>query len=209
MDETRRRRFARAAAVPLGLIASGALVFAGSQSAFTATTSNAGNAWQAGKVKLQNDGSGTMQASGGAAAFTVTKIKPGDTGSRCIQVESDSDVDGTVRFFVSSVGGAAGVGGQPLTSQLQLRVESAAGQSPATCAGFTPSTTVHDWSLMAALPTSFGTASATTEWSTVGDSSPTYRTYRVSWRLPTDSSNNLVMGGTAQATLNWEIRAGA
>jgi hypothetical protein len=204
MNETRRRRFARAAAVPLGLIASGALVFAGSQSAFTATTDNAGNAWEAGVVSLTNDGgSGTFATSSTPAVFSESPIAPGDTESRCVVVKNDSSLDGEGAWYVTNVVGEA-TSATEMRDALQLEVVFRVGAGANDCSNFTSlgtATTAYSGSFSGA-PTSFGTA-AQDPWDPSED-----RTYRITWSLPSTAPNT-VQGTTAGATLNWEIRAGA
>jgi len=54
-SKQRVRSVAKYTAIPLGLLASGALVLGFSNAAFTASTSNAGNNWATGSVSLTND----------------------------------------------------------------------------------------------------------------------------------------------------------
>src|SRR4051794_4529260 len=76
-----RKQFIAGAAVPAAVLASGALVWQSSYSAFSATTSNPTNNWTAGTVALADDDSNT-------ALFTATNLKPGSTGTKCIAVTS-------------------------------------------------------------------------------------------------------------------------
>ena len=66
------------AAVPVGLLASGLLIFTASYSAFSATTTNGANSWSAGTV--------TISSNPGTAMFTASGLKPGDTGTACVKV---------------------------------------------------------------------------------------------------------------------------
>jgi hypothetical protein len=206
MDETRRRRFARAAAVPLGLIASGALVFAGSQSAFTATTDNPGNSWEAGQVSLKNDGSnGTFATTSTPAVFTVDPIAPGDSASRCVVVRNESSIDGDAAWYLSDLIGENTTSVTEMRDALQLDVVFRDGAGENDCSDFSSlgaATTAYSGAFAGA-PTTFGGASQST-W----DSALDERTYRITWSLPSTVGNS-VQGTTAGATLNWEIRAGA
>jgi len=56
------------AAIPVGLLASGLVVFKASYSAFSATTTNGANSWSAGTV--------TISSNPGTAMFTTTGLKP-------------------------------------------------------------------------------------------------------------------------------------
>lgn len=216
MHETRRRRFARAAGIPIGLLASGALVFAGSQSAFTATTDNAANTWAAGKVLLKNDGAkGTavFDVNSTPAAFpasglgAATNIKPGDSASKCIVVENTSSLAGDVRWYVDSVGGAINSPGTAtLATQLLVKVDFAAGNF-ANCTSFPASPTNvfggASGAVLSGAPTTYSGA-ATGIWAPPGTAT-SYGTYRVTWTLPS-SATNAVQGGTATADFNWEIQ---
>ncbi len=216
MEETRRRRFTRAAAIPIGLLASGALVFAGSQSAFTATTDNTGNTWTAGKVLLKNNGAkatAVFDVNSTPAAFPATgggtnlSIKPGSSGSKCIVVENTSTLDGEVRFFATNVGGATNSPGtDALTTQLLVKVDFAAGQYLG-CASF-PATSTNVFGgasggLLSAIPATWALAQGSI-WSPTGASVST-GTYKVTWSLPSNATN-AVQGGTATADFNWEIQ---
>lgn len=218
MQETRRRRFARAGAVPIGLLAAGALVFAGSQSAFTATTDNAGNTWSAGKVDLKNNGGKTTA---GAADFAVNStpaafpatgggtnlvMRPGATDSKCIVVENTSDWTTPVKFYFTNVDGTfTAPGTAKLSTELLVKVEFAAGSSP-NCTGFTSSGTIFGATGSGAvMPTSgAGTtyASGFGAWTPVGGSA-SYATYKITWTLPS-TATNAVQNSTATATFNWE-----
>jgi len=90
-----------AAALPVGLVVSGALVWQSSYAAFSASTNNPGNAWDAGSVVLDdNDLSGAM--------FNSTDdgtLKPGSTRSRCIRVDYLGDLPADIKLYVTTPGG--------------------------------------------------------------------------------------------------------
>lgn len=218
MPESRKRRFLRSAAIPIGLLASGALVFAGSQSAFTATTTNDTNTWSAGKVALKNNGAkatATFDLNSTPAAFPATGtgtnlgMKPGDSGSKCIVVENSSSLTGPVKWYVDSVGGAAASPGTAaLTTELLVKVEFAVGQY-LDCTGFSAAspTTIFGGSTGAVLtgaPTTYGTGAGS--WTPTGGGADDYGTYRITWTLPSGAPN-AVQNGTATADFNWEIQS--
>jgi hypothetical protein len=93
----RTRRLATLIIGPTAILVAGLLVWQGSNAAFTATTRNAGNNWATGSVVLSDD-------SLGAAAFRVTGVTPGQTGSKCLVVTSQSTVPGEVRFYLGTLG---------------------------------------------------------------------------------------------------------
>jgi hypothetical protein len=76
-----RKQLIAGAAVPLAVVASGAMVWQSSYSAFSATTASPTNNWSAGTVALSDDDSNT-------AMFTASNLKPGATGVKCIAVTS-------------------------------------------------------------------------------------------------------------------------
>ncbi len=90
-----------AAAVIVGLIGSGMLVWQASSAAFSATTENPDNAWATGKVLLSDNDSDV-------AMFTATDLGGGDTGSNCIEVEYDGNVASTVKLYSDDPTGTLG-----------------------------------------------------------------------------------------------------
>ena len=127
MTDTRTRRHPAtylAVATVAGLVASGALIWQGSQAAFTAQTDNGVNNWDSGKVVLSDN-------DGGTALFNATGLTPGDTGFRCINVEYDGDVAADVELYVSASAGT-------LAPYINLTVDAGTGATDAACTGFTP-----------------------------------------------------------------------
>src|SRR4051812_44560547 len=83
----RRGALLRKSAVPIGLIASGALVWNASYAAFTATTVNPGNSWSTGSVALSDSQGGSSSGATGTALWSgQTNLIPGSTGTKCIKV---------------------------------------------------------------------------------------------------------------------------
>lgn len=80
-----------AAAVIVGLMGSGAMVWQASSAAFTAQTQTPNNSWDSGTVVLSDDRVGAM--------FTATNLVPGSTGTQCINIEYDGDVASTVKMY--------------------------------------------------------------------------------------------------------------
>ena len=86
-----------AAAVPVGLVLSAAVVWQSTSAAFTATTDNVGNSWQTGSVVLTDSDSN-------AALFNSTNdsaLKPGSTRSRCMRVDYTGSLPADIRFYVT------------------------------------------------------------------------------------------------------------
>jgi hypothetical protein len=193
MTETRRRRHPAtyiAVATATGLVVSGALIWQGSQAAFTAQTDNGVNNWDSGKVVLSDN-------DGGVALFNATGLVPGDTGTRCINVEYDGDVAADVELYVSSSTGT-------LAPYIDLTVEAGTGATDAACTSFAPLSPVSTFSgtlaSFASTHSSFATGFDTWAPSTPGS----VRSYRFTYTLQDD---NLAQDKSASATFLWEARS--
>jgi hypothetical protein len=113
-----------AAAVVVGLMGSGALVWQASSAAFTAQTTNPGNAWESGQVALTDDDSNGVMFALGSANLT-----PGDSGSRCIEVTYGGDVASNLKLYSTLTSSTS----TALAPYLLLDVEM--GDADDTCAG--------------------------------------------------------------------------
>jgi hypothetical protein len=208
MSKLRSRRFARNVAAPIGMIVAGMLVYGGSTAAFTSTTDNPGNTWSGGFVTLTNNGAGAAGtphvATSSPAAFTIAGAVPGSTGSKCFVVKNDSSVDGTAKFFVDSVSGAAQAPGTvPLSGYVKLSVDFSAGQYE-NCVSFPGSpTNIVNNVLLGSIGTSWATGHGS--WTPTGGGAADYGTYRVTYTVDA-AAPNTAQNGTASVDLNWEIR---
>ena len=119
---TRARKLALTAVV---LAAAVAVVGLGTYSAFSATTTNSGNAIAAGTVVLGDNDSN-------AAMYSVTNQKPGDTFQQCIKVDYTGSLSSTVKLYTTSTIGSLGQ-----YIDLQIRTGSGSPTFPG-CSGFTP-----------------------------------------------------------------------
>lgn len=207
MSAQSRRRALRAVAPVAGLLAAGLLVWQGSSAAFTATTDTAANNWTAGSVELRNNSNGgaTFNLTG-AAAFTVTGIKPGDSGSRCIAVRSTatSPVAGNARFYVTNTSGAL-LNGLNLAVDYQTVAAGTTAPQNADCSGFTSSGSVFSSAFNVA-PTTYAGAGATGQWALTGVANEN-RVYRITWSFPSTGSDNTYQGTTASAVFNWTVQS--
>ncbi|GAA0810121.1 hypothetical protein [Spirilliplanes yamanashiensis] len=161
-----------AAAVVVGLIGSGALVWQASSAAFTASTDNANNSWTSGSVTLTDNDFG-------GANFNETNLKPGDTGTKCILVTYNGSVASSVTLYSNTPTGTLG-------QYLDLDVSVGSGS---TCASpgtqtqiFGDVNTVPDNSSdtldnFAAAHTDWGTGAGTWTPSTAGTAKPYTFTY--------------------------------
>jgi len=100
----------------------------GTWSAFSSTTDNTGNSFQAGTVVLTDDDSGS-------AMLSLVNAKPGDTDTSCIEVTYSGTLASSVRLF----GTTAGTG---LDQYMDLVVTRGTGATfGASCAGFSADAT--------------------------------------------------------------------
>lgn len=188
----------KAAAVPVALLASGALVFQSSSAAFSATTSNPANSWASGSVALTDDDGGTSPTTG-TAMFTATRLKPGSTGTKCIVVTSQGTVASTLKLYASGVATT-----QAMSTYLNLNVEEGAGGSFGSCTGFTSASTTFTGTL-AAFAAKADYATAVGAYPLTG-TPPETRSYRITYTLDA-ATPNTVQGGTAAATFVWETQS--
>jgi predicted ribosomally synthesized peptide with SipW-like signal peptide len=121
----------------------GSIIASAVFSAFSATTSNPGNQFQAGTVSISDNDAG-------AAMYNILAAAPGATTSKCIKVTFDGNLPSTVKLYT-----AAGTTGLPASSQyLNLTITPGTQASPSfpSCTGFTPDAggaiytgTINDW----------------------------------------------------------------
>ncbi|RZU52770.1 hypothetical protein EV385_5593 [Krasilnikovia cinnamomea] len=179
---------AAAATVVGGIALSTGVMWQASSAAFTASTNNAANSWNAGTVALNDDDSSS-------AMFTASGLRPGSTAQKCIKLTYNGSLSGTVKLYSSAVSGALG-------PYLDLQVEEGTGGDFSSCTGFTP----------AGGPTYTGTlanfGSTKTDFTSgVGTFAPTgagqVRTYRITYTLNA-TTPDAQQGATASATFNWQ-----
>jgi hypothetical protein len=181
----RDRRALIVLAVLLPLAVS-AMVAQTTQAAFTATTSSAGNSWTAGHVSLTNDAAG-------AAAFSVSQIVPGATGTACVTVTYTGDLGAAVRLYVPSLTGSLG-------SYLDIVITEGTGASDAACTGFASSGVLFTGTLAAFTAAHSAWAGGVSAWTPVASSNES-RSYRIQWTLQDD---NAAQGQTVTAAFTWE-----
>jgi hypothetical protein len=189
----RAARLAAWIAIPVALIASGAVVSTASYSAFSATTVNPTSNWNAGSVALSDDDSNS-------ALFNATALKPGSTGSNCITVTSTGTLPSAVKLY-----GTGAATTNALSSSINLTVEQGTGGGFGSCTNFVAATT--GGTVFSGTLASFG--SSKTDYSTgVGSWAPNgagTQVYKITYTVPT-SAPSTVMGGTASLGLTWEAQ---
>ena len=187
------KKLVAGAAVPVAVIASGALVWQSSYSAFSATAVSPTNNWSAGTVALSDDDNST-------AMFTATNLKPGSTGTKCIAVTSTGSLASTVKLYGTSYATTNG-----LAANLNLKIEEGTGATSASCAGFTGGSTVYDAALSTFGTTKTGFASGVGSWAPDGTGSDT-KSYKITYTLSASTPDS-AQGGTAAVGFTWESQS--
>lgn len=172
------------------LVVNGLLVWSGTSAAFTSSTSNPTNNWNAGSVAVSDDDSN-------AAMFNATGLVPGSTGTRCITVTYGGDLASTgVKLYVSASSGTLG-------THLNVTVEEGSGGSFGSCTGFTSSSSIYTGTLANFASTSTAFASGVGSWAP--SSSGATRTYRFTYTLDAATPSSM-QSTTAGATFMWEAQ---
>jgi hypothetical protein len=198
--KTRARRIAAIAAGPLAVVIAGSLVWSASNAAFTSNTRNSGNAWSAGQVTLTDDDLG-------AAAFTVEQLTPGDTGSKCIVVTSNSNVAGEVRSYTENLS----ISGSDMSPHILLKIEQGTGGSFNDCTGFVPSPGALPAASLATLNTvNHDYATGGARWTTTGTPGETH-SYRGTWTFDTTGMTqqevDSLQSSRVSVDLVWELQS--
>ena len=184
------KKLVAGAAIPVALVASGALVWQSSYSAFSASTSNPDSNWTAGSVAISDDDSNT-------AMFNATALKPGATGTKCIAVTSNGTLPSTVKLYGTSYATTNG-----LAPNINLVVEEGTGATTGSCAGFTGGSTVYSGALSAFGTTKTSFATGVGSWAPAGAGSET-KSYRITYTLSASTPDS-AQGGTATLGFTWE-----
>jgi hypothetical protein len=104
----------------------GSLAAMGVFGAFSSTTTNAGNTITAGTVAIADNDAG-------AAMYSITNAKPGESVSKCIKVTYTGSIDADVHIYTTSTIGALGQ-----YVELTITPGSQATSTFPSCTGFTP-----------------------------------------------------------------------
>jgi hypothetical protein len=199
-SDRRRRRALRAATPLAALLIAALLVWQGSNAAFSASTNNTANAWETGNMYLENNGGGAVYGISTSGLFDEANLRPGDTGAKCITVDSAGSLSGDLRVFRGAVTGSA------LANVLTIRIDAfevgATTNVAADCSGYTGGTggALYNGTL-GAMTDTYGAASATSIALGGGDERVAYR---IAWEV--QDAGNALMGATTQTDLVWEVR---
>lgn len=173
----------------------GGAAVAGTWSAFSGTTGNAGNSFSAGTVHLTDNDAG-------ASMLSLANARPGDATTGCLLVTYGGTLDASVRLHGTTAG--------DLAPYLTLTVTRGTDSAPsfASCASFTADSTdylgagpgVVYSGLLSAYPATYGAGVSDPDvtW-TPGES----RSYKLRVELVNDEAAE---AKTATATFRWEAR---
>jgi len=206
----RWRRISKAAAIPAALIVSALIVWQGSYAAFTATTDSPGNQWSAGTLALSNDTTGTF-ATTGTLMFNPGAVKPGDSGTWCVNVKNAGTLGATatnpITFYAPLPANlSSNVLAQNLTLAVAESTTSVSGGNTGSCTGFTAGTTVYS-GLLSAVPNSYATGAAPAGAAILAAGST--KGYQLTWTMP-GSTPNTVAGQTVTGVdLAWSMQIGS
>lgn len=196
---TERRR--TTVGVVAGMAAALALTttWQGTQAAFSGRTTNEGNTFAAGTVRLSDDDAGT-------AMFEVPTMAPGDSGGECIVVGYDGSLDSAVRLHAQTAITDGGTDGADLGGQLTFVIEyddrPGTTSGAASCADFVPQGQVYDDSLAALAGSTDYASGVELYW----DAQPgERRVFRVTYRLD-DAAPDTVQGDAATVAFTWEAQ---
>jgi hypothetical protein len=190
-----------AVAVPLGIVASGALVWQASFAAFSATTANPNNTFSAGTVTLTDN----RQPS--SVMFSPTGLKPGSNGSACIKVTYNGSLAAGVKMYVGS-GDLTTSSGTNLAQYLTLQVAEGTG-SANDCSDFSSTATIYNpvglgdttktLTTFAAASNNFANGVSSFAPTGAGQS----KTYKISYQL---QDNSLAAGLNSTVKFTWEAQ---
>jgi hypothetical protein len=171
------------------------LVGQASYASFTSKVSNSGNGLSVGTVNLTDDDSGS-------ALLSLTNLKPGSTGSRCIAVTSSGSLTASVKLYASDVVTTKGLG-----SYITLTITQGTGASFGSCSGFTAlasGSAVYSGTVTAFTAAATGYSNGVGSWTPTGTSSET-RSYQVAYAV-SSSTPDTAQGGAATFGLTWEAQ---
>ncbi|GAA3047929.1 hypothetical protein Aglo01_25910 [Actinokineospora globicatena] len=181
-----------AAVVATGLVASALVIWFSSYAAFTATTTNSGNSFNSGSVSITDDDSNGV-------LFNVSGLKPGDTGSKCIEVTFTGNVASTVKLYTTAASYTGTLG-----PYLDFVVRQGTGGTYADCTGFVADGggPLHNGTLatFASGYTNFGNGIGSWTPSTNG----TKKTFQFTYTL---QDNNSAQSKSAGIGFTWEAQS--
>lgn len=185
---SRVARLCMVGSVASAVAVSSGVVWQASYSAYSATTTNGTNTWATGSVALSDDDST-------AAMFSVTGLKPGSTGTKCITVTSTGTLPASVKLYGSGLATT-----NSLSSYLDLTISMGSGGSFGSCTGYTSAGSIYTGTLAAFTASTY--AAGVGSWTTTG-APPETKTYQVTYTMNAAAPTS-TQGGTASISFVWE-----
>lgn len=200
ISSSRVRKIALFSTAPLAVLVAGAMVWQGSQAAFTSSTRNSGNEWSTGSVVLTDDDLGS-------AMFQADNIVPGQTGEKCIVITSQSNVPGEVRAYNQNM-----IASRGLEDRIYFDLELGTGGTSNDCSTFVPTVNeVPARPLSTIEAANHDYASGGAPWTTTGTPGES-QTYRATWRFDTTGMTqtqiNDLQGARVTVDIVWELQSG-
>lgn len=170
------------------------MVVRASSAAFTGSTSNDANTWDAGTVTLTDNDAG-------AAMFKAANLRPGDTAKKCVEVTYTGSLTPAEAIKIHGVidSGTSPAASATLSDDLDIVLNIYAATQ--TCATANPTPSPVYSGTLAGLPSGYATGS-TTAWTPAGGASEV-RAFELTYTLGTDTSND-AQGDGATANFVWE-----
>lgn len=171
------------------------LVAPASYAAFSSRVSNSGNSLALGSVNLTDDDAG-------AALLSLTNLKPGSSGSRCIAVTSTGTLASAVKLYATDTATTRG-----LATYITLNVTQGSGGTFGSCGGFAPlgsGSAVYSGTLAGFTGAATGYSSGVGSWTPSGNGTET-RSYQFAYTV-SSSVPDTAQGGTAAFGLTWEAQ---
>jgi hypothetical protein len=191
----RTRRIFTLSTAPVAVLLAGAMVWQGSNAAFSADTRNTGNSWETGSVAITDD-------DGGAAMFQIQNVVPMQPGNKCIAVTTTPSVASTVKFYVANL---AADGLQPY---IKVTVAQGTGGSFNSCTDFTADQTEGSQSLATIMADHASWDNGILPWTAPAGS--TVKTYKISWVFDTTGLTPTqvddLQGHAASINFEWELQ---
>jgi hypothetical protein len=198
LPSARTRRFVSLGAAPVAVLLAGAMVWQGSNAAFSSDTRNIGNSWETGSVALTDDDNG-------AAMFQIQNVIPNQTGFKCIRVTAKSSVPGLVKIYAADLAGTLGDYVKITIDQGTIGLFAAPG-----CTGFVSDATEASQSLTSLMGTHANYGTGILPWSTDGVTTGESKAYKFTWVFDTGALDqpaiDALMGHAASINFEWELQ---
>lgn len=172
------------AAIAVGFLASGGMVWQSSRAAFDVVTDNQGNSWSSGRVSLSNGGFSST-------VFNATGLKAGSSGSACVDVNYDGTVDASIKLYLV---------GTDLNGPLAPYVNFTVAAGTAGCGDLAP---IYSGTLAGFAAAAGDFAGGAGSWRPAGRSGAK-RGYLFTWTLRDD---NAAQGLATTAKFTWEAQS--